>query len=304
MPADPAAARAVPATGGDDRPPRTVASSDGITLAVHDLGGSGPPVLLAHATGFHGRVWQPCADHLPYHCFALDFRGHGDSPLPGQAEGTFDPDLLDWDGFGDDVLAVAAALAEETDGGPLRGVGHSKGAAALLLAEQRRPGTFASLYLYEPIAFPPEVVALRVGNPLAAGARRRRARFASFAEAEANFAAKRPLSALDPAALHAYVRFGFAPDPDGGVALKCPPEVEAEVYQRGMRHQAAAHLDAVGCPTTVVGGGDGGMPARLAPAIAAGLPHGRLAHHPLLGHFGPLEDPAAVAYDIATHLPR
>jgi pimeloyl-ACP methyl ester carboxylesterase len=288
----------------DGRPTRPVASTGGITLAVHDLGGEGPPVLLAHATGFHGRVWRPCADHLPYHCFAPDFRGHGDSPLPGQADGTFDPELLDWDRFADDVLAVAAALRDEAGGGPLLGVGHSKGAAALLLAEQRRPGTFRALYLYEPIAFPPEIVALRVGNPLAAGARRRRATFGSYAEAEANFAAKPPLSALHPAALHAYVRYGFAPDPDGGVALKCPPAVEAEIYERGMRHQAAAHLDAVQCPATVVSGGDGGMPARLAAAIAAGLPHGRLAQHPLLGHFGPLQDPEAIAYDVATHLAR
>jgi pimeloyl-ACP methyl ester carboxylesterase len=279
-----------------------VASTGGVALAVHDLGGDGPPLLLAHATGFHGRVWRPCADLLPYHGHALDFRGHGDSPLPGQAEGTFDPALLDWERFADDVLAVVAALAAETGGGPLAAVGHSKGAAALLLAEQRQPGTFRALYLYEPIAFSPEVVAMRVDNPLAAGARRRRAVFGSYAEAEANFAAKRPLAVLDPAALHAYVRFGFAPRAEGGVELKCRPEVEAEVYQRGMHHQAAAHLDAVRCPVTVVGGGDGGMPARLAPAIAAGLPHGRLAHHPLLGHFGPLQDPAAIAADIAAHL--
>ena len=69
-------------------------------VVVHDLGGSGPPLLLCHATGFHGRVWQPVASHLPgRHCYAPDLRGHGDTPLPGE-------EPLDWYGFADDVLAA------------------------------------------------------------------------------------------------------------------------------------------------------------------------------------------------------
>ena len=35
--------------------------ADGIRLVVHDWGGDGAPVLLAHPTGFHGRVWEPVA---------------------------------------------------------------------------------------------------------------------------------------------------------------------------------------------------------------------------------------------------
>ena len=39
-----------------------------------------PPILFAHATGFHARVWDQVIAHLPdYHCFALDLRGHGRS---------------------------------------------------------------------------------------------------------------------------------------------------------------------------------------------------------------------------------
>ena len=43
---------------------------------------------------------------------------------------------MDWNGFVDDVLAVIDAWGVA----PLVAVGHSKGGAALLLAEQRRPG--------------------------------------------------------------------------------------------------------------------------------------------------------------------
>ena len=41
-----------------------VTSRDGVDVAVYDLGGDGPPLLLAHATGFHGLVWDGFADRL------------------------------------------------------------------------------------------------------------------------------------------------------------------------------------------------------------------------------------------------
>jgi hypothetical protein len=42
----------------------TVRSTDGVELAVHDLGGEGPVLLVSHATGFHGRCYLPLATHL------------------------------------------------------------------------------------------------------------------------------------------------------------------------------------------------------------------------------------------------
>ena len=38
--------------------------TDAPTLAVHAWGGDGPPTLLCHPTGFHGRVWAPVAERL------------------------------------------------------------------------------------------------------------------------------------------------------------------------------------------------------------------------------------------------
>ncbi len=275
------------------RVPRSIPSTDGVTLALHDLGGDGPPLLLAHATGFHARVWAPMAERLAdHHSIAPDFRGHGDSGAPVDA-------AYRWDGFADDVLAIVDALGLEQ----VRAVGHSMGGAALLLAEQRRPGTFASVYLFEPIVFPPRPPALEElfasSNPLAEGARRRRPVFDSFDAAYANYAGKPPLAALDPAALRAYVDFGFAPDaadPDGPVHLKCRPEVEAAIFEMGGEHDAFAHLVEVTCPVVIARGAeDAFSPAMFAPAIAAALPHARLEDHPDLGHFGPLEAPGLIA---------
>ncbi|MEJ5254535.1 MAG: alpha/beta hydrolase [Acidimicrobiales bacterium] len=266
-----------------------VSSSDGVRLAIHDLGGDGHPLLLAHATGFHGQVWAPLVTHLPgFRCWAPDLRGHGNSTAP-------DDERFDWEGFADDVLATVDELGLDR---PF-GVGHSKGGAALLLAEERRPGTFRALYLFEPVVFPPEIarVASSTGaNPLAEGALRRRAEFDSLDAAFDNFAAKPPFSSLDPAALRAYVEHGFAPTPAGTVRLKCRPEHEAQVYRMGAAHDAFAHLDRVTCPVVVArGAATGPGPASFVERIVGALPHGRVEEHPELGHFGPLERPDLIA---------
>jgi pimeloyl-ACP methyl ester carboxylesterase len=288
---------------------RRVSSTGGVELAVHRLPSVGSPhaplVLLAHATGFHGRVWSPCAARLPLRCWAPDLRGHGASPLPpGVGAPEPDPAVLAWDRFADDVLAVIDDLAAsgECSRSGLLAAGHSKGGTALLLAEQRRPGTFDALYLYEPVVFPPEMLAGRRENPLAEGARRRRRSFPSLEAALANYSAKPPLEVLHPAALDAYVRHGFTAEPDGTVTLACPPEVEATVYAQAMWHDAFDHLGEVACPVVVACGRPEPGPSTAAPAVADALPHGELSRHADLGHFGPLEDPAAIAAEMARHL--
>ena len=158
-----------------------LASSDDVTLTVHDLGGAGRSTLLCHATGFHGLVWTPLAEHIDgLRRWSVDFRGHGTSTAPRDRR-------FAWDGFADDVLTVVDGLELDR---PI-GVGHSMGGAALLLAEQRRPGTFAALWLFEPVVFPTDgLTGAPRANPLAEGARRRRASFPSYETALANFASK------------------------------------------------------------------------------------------------------------------
>ena len=203
---------------------------------------------------------------------------------------------MHWSGTAADVLATIDELGLDR---PF-GIGHSMGGASLVLAEQARPGTFRGLWIFEPIIFPPSLAGAGGDNPLVAGARRRRADFDSAAAAYDNFASKPPFSVLDPQALAAYVEYGFEPLDDGSVTLRCRPEVEAATYSMGPEHDAFAHLGDVECPVTVARGGDTGPgPAALVPAIVDGLPRGRIEEHPALGHFGPLEDPRAIAGSIA-----
>ena len=272
---------------------RRLRSTDGVEVAVHDLGGGRdkPDLLIVHATGFCAQVYSRLAVSLGtrYRCWGIDLRGHGLSKTP---------DGLDyaWEGFGEDVLAAVSGLGLRQ---PPVAVGHSSGGAAVLLAEASRPGTFSALWCYEPIVWPPEMRegAQRRAEGLAAGARRRRDRFSSEREAYLNFASKPPLSTFVPAAIRAYVDHGFAADPDdGSLVLRCRPEVEATVYLRAADGDRFSPLAGVACPVVVASGGrtDAVRPA-LAERLAAALPHGRVRTFDRLAHFGPLEDPPEVA---------
>lgn len=276
---------------------RTVHSTDAVTVAVHDFGGDGPDLLLAHATGFHGRVWAPVVEHLRsrFRCIAFDERGHGDSGR--RPDGDFS-----WHGFALDALAVIDGLGLDRP----YAAGHSCGGALLLLAEQRRPNTFGALWCYEPIVFPlPSPTPPNPDNPLAVAARRRRSSFPSFDEAFAAYAAKPFFAAVDPAALRAYVDHGFRAGGDGQVHLKCRPDDEAATFTMGTAHDAFQRLADVRCPVTVAcGGRSDSIPPPVAEAIAGRLPRGRTEVFPDLGHLGPMEDPAAVAAAIASAFGR
>ncbi len=262
-------------------------SSDGVTLAVHDLGGDGPPLLMAHATGFCGPVLTPLAALLAdrFHCWSYDARGHGDTGAPAGND-------WNWSGFADDVLAVVDGMGLEHP----YGFGHSSGGAAVLDAEARRPGTFAALWCYEPIVWPAitdELAASR--RPLISGALKRRDLFPTRQDAYENFASKPPLESLDAKALRAYVDCGFAPDKEG-VRLKCPPFVEAAIYRQGLVHDGFTRLGQVRCPVTIARGDRSlAMEAAVSQAQVDALPAATLSTFPDLGHFGPLEGLATVA---------
>lgn len=271
----------------DARPESTFASADRTHLAVHRLGGDGPPLVFAHAAGFHGRVWGPLADRLTtaFRCIAPDLRGHGDS-------GVADDDL-DWRGFAADLLATVDRLGLER---PFA-VGHSSGATALLLAEQSRPGTFRALYCFEPVLVPADPPLGRDPDSwLAERARRRRASFASRDKALAHYAARPPLCHLEPEVLRAYVEHGVEDAPDGSVRLKCRPEIEGRTYEMATAHDAYGKLGDVRCPVTLARGAESDATGdRQFAHLSERLPHVRTECHPGLGHLGPLERPATVA---------
>ncbi len=264
----------------------TIDSTNGTRVVLHELGGDGPLLLIAHATGFHARAYLPLAAELSdtHRVVGGDVRGHGDATSP--ADGDFT-----WTGFGDDVMAFIDHLAPDR---PIVAFGHSKGGAALVIAELARPGTFSDLYLYEPIIFPPFEGA-RPENPLAASARRRREVFDSLDAAIANYASKPPMSVFAPESLDAYVRFGFEQLDDGTVRVKCRVEDEASTYDMSPTSGAFERLGELGLRVTIAASGDGGGPATFAPMLAERIHGATLARFDDLDHFGPFADPGRIA---------
>ena len=291
------------------RTSHTVASTNGVELVTYrydhsvsdggaDNGSSGTTaqqsILFSHATGFHGRVFSPVAAHLTrFSCTTFDYRGYGDTAAPANWS-------LSWEGFGDDALSMSRDVVAQHEGAPLVGVGHSMGGAGLVMAALHEPRLFAGLVLFEPIIFPPEVrTQAGRGNPLADVTRRRRTTFGSFEDAIDNFSSKPPLSSLHPAALDAYVRFGFRQEIDG-VHIKCEPEFEARTYEMGATHDTWLALDQLRVPTWVMAGRHADhSPAAIAPRIAERIPNSTFVEWRDLGHFGPLEDPARFAQFVA-----
>lgn len=275
----------------------------GVKLAIYDWGGSGTPILLAHPTGFHGRIWAPVVAALQHetdaHCYSFDFRGHGDSDVP-------DPDVetYDWHHFADDALAVTHHLELQGRTDAIF-CGHSKGAASLLLGERKVPGTYPTVWAFEPILFPvDEPLPPSDDFPLAIGARKRRNEWSSTTDAFESYASKPPLNVMRADSLRAYVDHGFRDRGDGTLVLKCPPNVEARIYTMGPNNGLFRDLPHIASTVKVCcGEHSDAIPPRVAEQIVERLPHGSLEVWEGHGHFGPQADPDRAARSILATAP-
>ncbi|HJZ95159.1 MAG TPA: alpha/beta hydrolase [Candidatus Solibacter sp.] len=191
--------------------------SRGNELAVWEWPGEDPPLLFAHATGFHGRCWDQIIQHFPDHrCLAIDARGHGRSAKPEPP--------YQWRSFGRD-LVLTASLFEVEDA---IGIGHSMGGHITTQTAAIRPETYRALLLVDPTIFPLEFY----GGPApdASFTLRRRNRFASPDEMFERFKDRPPFQSWRSEILRDYCDYGVLPDGDGYV-LACPPAVEASIYE-------------------------------------------------------------------------
>ncbi len=260
-------------------------------LARREHPGPGPALLCVHATGFCKATWEPMVAELraagvANRVVAIDQRGHGDTTLPAAP--------YDWWDLGRDAAAAAAPLGA----GEVVGVGHSSGAAALVMAELTAPGTFAALVLVEPIVFPGPF-GRRADNPMSAVAERRRPAFASAEEALASYRGRGPFAGWDDRALAAYVE-GCMRAGDGRWELKCAPPAEAEFYRQATAHGAWDRLGEVATPAVVVAGSESDShPEEFAAEQAARLANASLVIVDGASHFVPMERPAVVAALVA-----
>lgn len=265
-------------------PTESHANASGVRIHYRDHGGQGPPLILVHATGFHGRLWDPYLPALTerFRVVTIDQRGHGDSDKPEAG--------YEWENFGLDALAVVDALRLDRPAG----VGHSSGAAALVLAEARRPGTFSRLALLDPVTPPPELRRFFAGqeNPLSAAARKRRAIWDSREQMLERLRTNSPMAPWREEFREAYVNHGVRDLPDGRVELKCPPAAEAQVYEMGGNHAGWEGLASLRCPAVLVAGANSDMWFELALQRAAQqIAGGCVETVSGAGHFFPMENP-------------
>ena len=188
-----------------------------IEIAVWEWLGSDPTLLLAHATGFHGRCWDHIVRQFPgRRAIAVEFRGHGRSGKPEPP--------IPWADFSLDILTVARHYAIRD----AIGVGHSMGGHSLVSAAIQQPAIFSALVLVDPVIFPPDFYR-GAAPPDASYIARRRNRWASPQEMFDRFRSRLPFSGWQPEALKNYCDYDLLPDGDSFV-LACPPAIEAAIY--------------------------------------------------------------------------
>lgn len=272
---------------------RRLSSSDGVEIAFHLIGGTGDDLLICHATGFHGRAYEPFARRLAEHftVWAVDMRGHGASDPPPSGD-------FGWTGMARDVQTCIAEI-----GGQVFAFGHSMGGASIVQTELANPGSIRAAYLFEPIILPDSIEIESNDNSMSEAARKRRPEFASREEVLERYGSRLPLSLLEPESLRAYVEYGFVDTGRGTVRLACEPEHEALTFEAPDKPRVA-DLRGLDIPLMVSAGRvEGEMsPAHYALATAAGVEGSILVRHDDVSHFGPLENPDLIANDIITWL--
>ncbi len=271
---------------GVAEPVLRILSIQGIDLAVWEWPGQDPPLLFAHATGFHARCWDAVIRRLPgRRAIAVDLRGHGRSAKP-------DPPYP-WRAFGRDLAEIAGLL----DLHSAIGIGHSMGGHSIVSSAVLRPQTYAALYLIDPTIFAAE----RYGSvPFDSSFILRRRRYwSSPAEMFENFSGRSPFAQWQPEVLRDYCEYGLLPA-GAEFELACPPLVEASIYPLSVAPESNLHgeLETLTQPVVVVRGGIPWSSEKFDlsssptdPELASTFPHGRDVPLPGRSHFIPMEIP-------------
>lgn len=198
---------------------------------------SGATVHFLPGNGFCGGVYWPFLRRfLPEHggtpgygLFLHDIEGHGASEAPAH-----------FSGIGAVTRRIPQVMEEQglRDGRALVGMGHSFGAALTLKVAADNPGLFRALVLLDPIVFPTPVWfgvramgALGV-HPMKRAALRRRREWPGRQQALDHLRGRGIYQGWTEEALECFVDHAMAEAADGRRTLRCPPELEAEIYER------------------------------------------------------------------------
>lgn len=253
-----------------------------------------PTLHWAHATGFHGRAYGPLLDALAAQCnvLAWDMRGHGASAAAGDLAR-----FRGWPTYYDDLCAWVESRNE-----PVWLAGHSIGATVSIMAAARLPARVRGLMLAEPVIMDywqrltlgaSKLLRQSHRFSLAAGAARRRPRFASRAQALENYQGRGGFRSWPREWLHAYVAHGFVEEA-AGVRLACAPQWESATFAH-TEHNPWPGIRRVRCPVIALAGA---RASTFSPAarrrLQALLPAAEVTTVEHTSHFLPMENPQRV----------
>lgn len=266
-----------------------------IKLAMTEWSGTGDPVLLLHATGFHSRCWDQVVKALPgRHIYAVDLRFHGSSGDAGE---------VDWAAMVQDLQI----LIEKLDLRNIIGAGHSIGGHLLARVSAAMKQRFKQLLLIDPVIFSPtRYAALAQANYQDANEHpvsRRKNRWIDADEMYERFHDRMPFCTWQDAVLRDYCDHALrAHDSKQHLQLACNPVKEAAIYIRqdgnDVIHQILCELT---MPVTVMrakAAKEGAFDLTMSPTwleLASTLPQAREIYLPEMNHFIPMQDPALVA---------
>jgi pimeloyl-ACP methyl ester carboxylesterase len=267
-----------------------------VELAGVEWPGTGDPVLLLHATGFHSRCWNQVVAQLPgRHVYAVDLRFHGNSGSIGD---------VDWNILTEDICI----LVETLDLQRAIGVGHSIGGYLIARAAAAHPGRFKQLLLIDPVITSPQIYeyAREMSTDLKAEdhpVSRRKNRWQDSDEMYRRFSEREPFSTWDKAVLRDYCDYALHPENEEGYRqLLCDPINEASVYvNQSMSNAVLEELHRLSMPVTLMRAFSSGpsisdlSTSPTWPELPALIPDCREIYLPQMNHFIPMQDPGLVA---------
>ncbi|GAC11017.1 alpha/beta hydrolase [Paraglaciecola chathamensis] len=271
------------------------------TLNVYEWQGSGPPLLLVHAAGFHARVWDKVIAQLgDRHVYAVDLRNHG---LSDNSAPPYSFQL-----FGDDLVALIEAL----DLSDITACGHSMGGHVVLQAASSLPHRFKHILLLDPVIFTPDSPDPIETDPAKSPIAARRNEWASADEMFTRFCSLSPFSEWDPQVLRDYCEYGLLPKSESGLfELACPPLCEAAIYQSSGNGLLLEQLSSITATVKILRVKERTKddapfdfrPSATFKGLVGLIPGATENYLPQHTHFIPMEDPNLVTKEIDT-LPR
>lgn len=217
---------------------------------------TGKPVLhFLHGNGFCTRSYEPLLELLSVHfdLWLCDLQGHGESDHGGR--------FLGWNRNAELALEAFEAHRGVFGDVPVHACGHSFGGVLTSLILASHPHVFQRAVLLDPVLFPLALVGLRKSlsllgirrNPMADSARARRQHWPNRDAAYGALHGRGIFRGWEETAFRAHIDHALAAHEGLGVALKCRPSREAEVFESMPRRLWPA-LKRIRTPTLLLHG--------------------------------------------------